>query len=72
MDNIVGAKSKTNVKTLAVMAMLCAIAYVLLVVARVPVAFLTYEPKDAIITIGGFMLGPLLPQPCQSLLRLWK
>ncbi|NLL38741.1 MAG: ECF transporter S component [Clostridiales bacterium] len=59
MDNIVGAKSKTNVKTLAVMAMLCAIAYVLLVVARVPVAFLTYEPKDAIITIGGFMLGPL-------------
>lgn len=59
MDNIMRAKSKISVKTLTVMAVLSAIAFVLMAVARIPVAFLTYEPKDAIITIGGFMMGPL-------------
>ena len=40
-------------------AMMCAFAYVIMLVARIPVVlFLKYEPKDVIITIGGFIFGP--------------
>lgn len=50
----------TNTKKLTIMAMLCAIAYVAMVIGRVPIVlFLKYDPKDVIITIGGFILGPL-------------
>lgn len=50
--------SKT--KKLTLIAMFCAIAYVVMVVARIPVVlFLKYEPKDVILTIGGFLMGPL-------------
>ena len=46
-------------KKITMVAMLCAIAYVVMVVGRVPVVlFLKYDPKDAIITIGGFIFGP--------------
>ncbi len=46
-------------KKLTVIAMLCAISYVVMLVGRIPmVMFLKYDPKDIIITIGGFMLGP--------------
>lgn len=57
--NTTRTNSRINAKKLAVMAMLCAIAYVVMFTLRIPVKFLTYEPKDSIITIGGFMLGPL-------------
>ena len=47
-------------KKLTMVAMLCAIAYVVVVIARIPVVFfLKYEPKDVVITIGGFLFGPL-------------
>ncbi len=47
-------------RKLIMMAMLSAMAYMLMLVARVPVVlFLKYEPKDVIITIGGFILGPV-------------
>jgi len=50
----------SQAKKTTVIAMICAIAYVVMVVARIKVGdFLTYEPKDVVITIGGFMLGPL-------------
>ncbi len=50
--------SKT--KKLTVLAMLCALAYVAMCFLRFPVVlFLKYEPKDVIITIGGFLYGPL-------------
>ena len=40
--------------------MLCAIAFVIVAFVRIPVvAFLKYEPKDVVITIGGFLFGPL-------------
>ena len=40
--------------------MLCAIAYVLAVVGRIPlVLFLKYDPKDIIIAISGLIFGPL-------------
>ena len=52
---------QTRVKKLVLLAMLSALAYVVtLVFPRIEVAgFLRYEPKDVIIVMGGFMLGPL-------------
>lgn len=51
---------KLDVKKLVLLAMLTALAYVTVVVfPRIEVAgFLRYEPKDVIIVIGGFLLGP--------------
>lgn len=50
--------SKT--KKLSTIGMLCAIAYVLAVVGRIPlVLFLKYDPKDIIIAISGLIFGPL-------------
>ena len=50
--------SKT--KKITMIAMLCAIAYVVVALLRIPVVlFLDYEAKDVIITIGGFIFGPL-------------
>lgn len=47
-------------RKLTTIAMLCAIAYVVMVVGRVPVVlFLKYDPKDVIITLGGLIWGPL-------------
>lgn len=53
-------QTKNRTKQLAVLAMLSALAYVAVVVCRIPVVlFLKYEPKDVIITLGGFLYGPL-------------
>lgn len=49
-----------KMKKLTVLAMLSAIAYVAVALLRFPVVlFLSYEPKDVIIAIGGFLYGPL-------------
>lgn len=51
---------KLSVKKLVLMAMLAAFAYMIMALVRIPVVlFLKYEPKDVIITIGGFLLGPM-------------
>ncbi len=49
-----------SVKKLTVLAMLCALAYVMVSLIRIPllVPFLKYEPKDVILAIGGFLYGP--------------
>ena len=50
-----------NEKTrkLILTAMLGAMAYLIMLVGRVPVVmFLKYAPKDAVISMGGFLLGP--------------
>ena len=50
--------SKT--KRITTTAMLCAIAYVVVVIGRIPVVlFLKYDPKDVIITLGGLIWGPM-------------
>ena len=53
---------KVNTKKLVLLAMLAAIAYLLTVLIHIPMIpaapFLTYEPKDVVITIGGFLMGP--------------
>ena len=49
-----------QIKKMVVLAVLAALAYVVMVFIRIPVIlFLKYEPKDVIITIAGFMYGPL-------------
>ncbi len=46
-------------KKLTTIAMLCALAYIAVLVGRIPVIlFLKYDPKDVIIVIGGFLFGP--------------
>lgn len=65
-----------NVKTkkLTTVAMLCAISYVVMLFGRIPmVLFLKYDPKDVIITIGGFIYGPitaLLISLCVSVIEM--
>lgn len=47
-------------KQITTIGMLCAIAYVAVVVGRIPlVLFLKYDPKDVVITIGGLIFGPM-------------
>lgn len=47
-------------KKLTTTGMLCALAYVAVVVGRIPlILFLWYDPKDVIIAIGGLIFGPL-------------
>ena len=49
-----------QVKKLTVLAMLCAVAFVIVALVRMPaVLFLNYEPKDVIIAFGGFLYGPV-------------
>ena len=52
--------NNSTVKKLCVLAMLSALAYIVMVVGRFPIVlFLKYDPKDIIITIGGFLYGPI-------------
>ena len=67
MENQTAPKSTVKTKRIAVMAMLAAIAYAVLLLAHlVPffsfipaLPFLKFDPKDVIIAMGGFLLGPL-------------
>lgn len=54
----------TNSKTrkLTLMAMFAALAYVVMAVGRIPISsvdFLKYDPKDILLAICGFVLGPM-------------
>lgn len=47
-------------KKITTLGMLCAIAYIMTFLARIPVVlFLKYDPKDIIITLGGLIFGPM-------------
>lgn len=51
-------KSKTQ--KITTIAMLCAIAYIVTAVGRIPVIlFLKYDPSDVIVTLGGLIWGPM-------------
>jgi len=53
-------KKRIDTKKMVLLAMFAAIAYIIVALVRIPVVlFLSYEPKDVIITIGGFLFGPL-------------
>lgn len=50
----------SKIRRMTAIAMLSAIAYVLMFYIRIPVVlFLKYEPKDVVIVIGGFLMGPI-------------
>lgn len=64
---------KLNTKTIAVCAMLCAMAYALTAVSHFllppllpAAAWLKYDPKDVILAVGGLLLGPV-PALCVTL-----
>lgn len=54
-----------NTKKLTMLAMICALAYAAMLLSKmvppfIPLApYLTYDAKDIIIVIGGFIMGPL-------------
>ena len=49
----------TKTKRMTMIAMLTAASFVAVNLMRIPIVlFLKYEPKDVIITIGGFLFGP--------------
>lgn len=50
----------SSTKKITTLAMISAIAYVVVVVGRVPVVmFLKYDPKDIVIALGGLIWGPM-------------
>lgn len=53
---------KMKTRYLVLVAMFSAVSYVLVIISKVipnVAGFLSYEPKDAIIVIAGFFLGPM-------------
>ena len=52
-----------RLRKMILMAMLAAVAFLLVSLIRIPIVpaapFLNYEPKDVVITIAGFLFGPL-------------
>lgn len=48
-----------GIKQLAVIAMFCAIAFVCMLVIKIPVQFLTLDIKDSVIILCGLLFGPL-------------
>lgn len=50
---------KLNVNKIAGIAMFAALAFVVSLVFRFPVLFLTFDAKDAVITLAGFIFGPI-------------
>lgn len=63
MTNSVTNSRSISTQTVVVAAMLCAISFVATLIGQVvpPVAgFLSYDPKDAVVAIAGFIYGPVL------------
>lgn len=53
------SNAKTNVKKISVTAVLCALAYLCMFVFRFKVSFLTFDFKDAILSVIAFLYGPV-------------
>ncbi len=52
-------KKTKNIKQLVALAMLAALAYAVMLVIKIPVSFLSYDAKDVVIALAGFIYGPL-------------
>ena len=53
---------ENKTRRLTLMAMFAALAYIIMTVGRIPISsveFLKYDPKDIILAICGFILGPV-------------
>jgi riboflavin transporter FmnP len=51
--------NKTDVKKIAGIAMLSALAFLARLVFKIPVSFLTFDIKDTVIALGGLVFGPV-------------
>ena len=52
-------KKTENIKIITSVAMLSALAFAARLVFKIPVGFLTFDVKDAIIVLGGLIFGPI-------------
>lgn len=60
MSNIISRRrSEQSFKKLVVAAVFCALAFASIFFIRINVMFLTFDAKDAVITIAGLLLGPI-------------
>ena len=59
MDNQNKKRFSFDTKRLVGMAMFAALAYGVTFVFRIPVQFLTFDAKDAVLTIAAFIYGPI-------------
>ena len=58
-------------KQMATLAMLSALAFIVMMFIRIPVVlFLSYEPKDVIIAMAGFIYGPMSALIMSAILAL--
>ncbi|MBQ4327871.1 MAG: ECF transporter S component [Clostridia bacterium] len=48
-----------KIKKLVMGAVFCALAFISMFVMRINVVFLTFDAKDAVVTLAGLLLGPL-------------
>lgn len=51
--------SSQKLKKLVVAAVFCALAFASMFIVRINVMFLTFDSKDAVVTIAGLLLGPV-------------
>ena len=51
--------AKINLKKVSVIAMLCAVAYICMFVFKFKVSFLTFDFKDAVLSVIAFLYGPI-------------
>lgn len=49
---------RQNIKRMVMLALFCAIAFATMFVLRIKVSFLTFDAKDAVITIAAMLFGP--------------
>lgn len=52
-------KTNIDVKKMASIAMLSALAFLARLVFKIPVSFLTFDIKDTVIALGGLVFGPI-------------
>jgi len=63
MSTLSHSTSRELTRRIAVLAMLAAMAFIVSLIRIPAIAFLRYEPKDVIITIAGFLYGPMAVIP---------
>ena len=59
MKNKIRMSAKERILRMVMIALFCALAFAVMPLFRINVVFLTFDIKDAIITIGGLLFGPL-------------
>ena len=59
MKNKARMSAKERILRMVMIALFCALAFAVMPLFRINVVFLTFDIKDAIITIGGLLFGPV-------------